>query len=1054
MQNISGGKRKRGSDDDIQSTVVVEDNRRIVKVENKQEQVEPDSKKQKKADPYNIEWVATFNYDLTDKPEDYVGHVFVLNIQEGLSEAFCVNGSGSFKNKQENMVGKKVRLGLSIGIPGLDTKCWHGVVNKWEYLRDSSAKDVDGKKIHHYMYKFSIIPEIQFKLSTKRSRVFFPSGDDQSYSDNQDIKFNRAKLMNYVAEKLIKDNGVDLQDNPPNEKRKKSIYEEYDAIYSFYDYLVGNRENTDPENKVDRGLLEKLDEKNGISNNIAVQIKLVDAFGKLSKFDGKIPIKGADNSQKNAIEKEEEATKHKCPPKRPFFNYEDKTNFSQTDEEEFPEYIVQYDETDWEFLNRLCREFGVYYCFEHTDYHTGMVFYSNPQGGDSDNAFEDFGRFEEDEDDEDYESQENEESSAESKPYKTYLGYENAILGYKPDGSYDEEAIKVHKSKQKSLKSNETSNSSAGNSDSDVGNNENIQNKSDDKTIPHVTRGDENKVFDLSDPFTDSKPLYYSNANLKRADDQYISQWHEVNQFVQPAPQLYGYNPDYDPEKRNVLREQDQSEGGGSFSESESANSEKGSSRIQNYYNENFTSEKRVNDYNELYKQHAQSTETEYYAKTYRQEISPGYKFVLTHHPDLDMNGQYYVKRAVHNLSYEVVNNADPESADLDDMELRYENEAVFAKIDQPFKILPIPQRKILGIQTGIVVGGEDQKIYTNHMGHVKVYFHWDSARKDLSDGEKLQQAIWVRVAQWGGAGNEWGGFFVPRVGQEVIISFENGNPSKPIVMGCLYNRSTMPPYNLVETEEVTAKTGIKTESLKDVEEGEEKGFNELSFEDKANEEKVFLHAEKDYEQIIKDTRKSSIGSGSDELTISKGDRKVEILGEDDPTDGSGNDILIIKKGNKEIKLESEEAKNFLTELKNGDIINKIEEGNYKLDLQKGNQEIKLQDGDVEISIEKGDMKINMNQGDQKENITGNKDITIVNGNYTIKIVGGNMEIEASQISYQATDFSIKSAGNLSLEAGGNLSIKGGNIEMKSETTADIEASAMMNINAGIVNIN
>ncbi|QEK38245.1 hypothetical protein FZC35_02620 [Candidatus Cytomitobacter indipagum] len=196
MQNISGGKRKRGSDDDIQSTVVVEDNRRIVKVENKQEQVEPDSKKQKKADPYNIEWVATFNYDLTDKPEDYVGHVFVLNIQEGLSEAFCVNGSGSFKNKQENMVGKKVRLGLSIGIPGLDTKCWHGVVNKWEYLRDSSAKDVDGKKIHHYMYKFSIIPEIQFKLSTKRSRVFFPSGDDQSYSDNQDIKFNRAKLMN------------------------------------------------------------------------------------------------------------------------------------------------------------------------------------------------------------------------------------------------------------------------------------------------------------------------------------------------------------------------------------------------------------------------------------------------------------------------------------------------------------------------------------------------------------------------------------------------------------------------------------------------------------------------------------------------------------------------------------------------------------------------------------------------------------------------------------------------------------------------------------------
>ena len=164
-----------------------------------------------------------------------------------------------------------------------------------------------------------------------------------------------------------------------------------------------------------------------------------------------------------------------------------------------------------------------------------------------------------------------------------------------------------------------------------------------------------------------------------------------------------------------------------------------------------------------------------------------------------------------------------------------------------------------MGVQTGIVVGGKDQQIHTNDLGQVKVYFHWDSNRKKLTKGEMLQQAIWIRVAQWGGAGNEWGGFFVPRVGQEVVISFENGNPNYPIIIGCLHNRVNMPNYNLVKTEDIISKTGIKTQSLKKVKEGEKPKYNELVFEDKANEEEILLHASKNFKKFVTDSENVEI---------------------------------------------------------------------------------------------------------------------------------------------------------------------------------------------------
>lgn len=190
---------------------------------------------------YHIDWVATFNYDESNAPEEYLGRVFALNIKEGLSEPFCINGSGFFNYKQECMIGKKIRIGLAVGKPNLDVRCWHGIVNYWKYVRDNSTEYERSNQQHSYIYRFTIIPEIQYKLSTRRSRIFYPSSDDNAFAENKEIKFNRAKLMDQIITELIQDNGIQLQDSLPNKKRKEKIDNEYDAIYAYYEYLVGSK---------------------------------------------------------------------------------------------------------------------------------------------------------------------------------------------------------------------------------------------------------------------------------------------------------------------------------------------------------------------------------------------------------------------------------------------------------------------------------------------------------------------------------------------------------------------------------------------------------------------------------------------------------------------------------------------------------------------------------------------------------------------------------------------------------------------------------------------
>lgn len=225
--------------------------------------------------------------------------------------------------------------------------------------------------------------------------------------------------------------------------------------------------------------------------------------------------------------------------------------------------------------------------------------------------------------------------------------------------------------------------------------------------------------------------------------------------------------------------------------------------------------------------------------------ITAGYRFTLANHPNSALNGQYVLTSVKHSgqqspayVSNEAVTNPYTN-------EFKCINYGSGAPPFRPARSTPKPH--IYGTQTAIVVGPSGEEIFTDKYGRVKVQFFWD---RDGQDNES--SSCWVRVAQtW--AGNKWGTMFIPRIGMEVVITFLEGDPDRPLVVGCVYNPLTMPPYTLPDEK---TKSTIKSNSSKGG-----NGFNEFRFEDKKGEEQIFVHGQKDQDIRIKNDRRELIGN-------------------------------------------------------------------------------------------------------------------------------------------------------------------------------------------------
>jgi type VI secretion system secreted protein VgrG len=216
-----------------------------------------------------------------------------------------------------------------------------------------------------------------------------------------------------------------------------------------------------------------------------------------------------------------------------------------------------------------------------------------------------------------------------------------------------------------------------------------------------------------------------------------------------------------------------------------------------------------------------------------------GHKFNLERHFNAD--GEYLLVGVSHVARQE----SDFRSGGGGDFE--YENSFSCIPFAIPFRPPRLtPKPVVQGTQTAVVVGPAGEEIFTDKYGRVKVQFHWD---REGQHNEK--SSCWVRVSQnW--AGKRWGAMFIPRIGQEVIVDFLEGDPDQPIITGRVYNADEMPPYELPKEQ---TKSTLKSNSSKGG-----GGFNEIRFEDAKGKEQIFIHAERDMDVRIGASQRTSIG--------------------------------------------------------------------------------------------------------------------------------------------------------------------------------------------------
>ncbi|WDY55722.1 type VI secretion system tip protein TssI/VgrG [Pseudomonas sp. PSKL.D1] len=280
--------------------------------------------------------------------------------------------------------------------------------------------------------------------------------------------------------------------------------------------------------------------------------------------------------------------------------------------------------------------------------------------------------------------------------------------------------------------------------------------------------------------------------------------------------------------------------------------------------------------------------------------MRPGYSFELQQHPGHDqapLEDREFLLMSVHSEGH---NNH------LSGQHASYANTFTCVRKKIPFRPqATTPRPTINGPQTAIVVGPPGEEIFTDELGRVKVQFHWDRL-----GGFNEGSSCWVRVAQTGASGG-FGSIQLPRVDDEVVVLFLDGNPDRPLIIGSVYNSRNTPPWSLPANK---TQSGVLTRSIK----GTGRTANFLRFEDKAGAEQVSLHAERNMDTEVE----------ADDLLTVGGNRTIKVAGRHAQT----------------IRLETSIA---------------VEEGSYFVTVDQGHLNLKAAQT---LTLEVGKSKLVMNQ--------------------------------------------------------------------------------------------
>ncbi|WP_231963284.1 type VI secretion system Vgr family protein [Pantoea ananatis] len=383
--------------------------------------------------------------------------------------------------------------------------------------------------------------------------------------------------------------------------------------------------------------------------------------------------------------------------------------------------------------------------------------------------------------------------------------------------------------------------------------------------------------------------------------------------------------------------------------------------------------------------------------------IAPGYTFSLLNAPHFSDNGKYLVTSAHYDFEENSYASGDAGAT-------RHNIDFTVLPAAVTYRAKPeTPWPRTHGPQTAKVVGPKGESIWTDKYGRVKVKFHWDR----LAKGDDTS-SCWVRVSSaWAGQG--FGGVQIPRVGDEVVVDFINGDPDRPIVTGRVYNEASMPPWDLPGD---ATRMGFMTRSK----DGHQANASYLFFEDKPGGELLNMHAEKDMNISVENDKTVAI-DGSRTTTIGK-EQNDEVTG----------DATFHYKQKRTTTVDQLESNIFnngeSTEIKNGRKLNLKSGGDesnitggQKLNLN-GTREVTISNGDI-LNVQAEGRKQHIN-GNVEEEINGNVGVNI-NGNWTQTVEGGTAFISSPNLIriQSATKVEIDSPQGLYTNKGLNVSFNG-----------------------------
>jgi len=304
-----------------------------------------------------------------------------------------------------------------------------------------------------------------------------------------------------------------------------------------------------------------------------------------------------------------------------------------------------------------------------------------------------------------------------------------------------------------------------------------------------------------------------------------------------------------------------------------------------------------------------------------------------------------------------------------------------------PFRpAMVTPHPSVRGVQTAVVVGPPGEEIYPDKYGRIKVQFYWD--RDGKTDANS---SCWLRVATpW--AGKNWGMIHIPRIGQEVVVDFVDGDPDRPLVIGSVYNADQMPPFDLPDNK---TQSGLRSRSSKG---GGADNFNEIRLEDLKGSELMFIHAEKDMLTEVEHDETRTVGH----------DRTTTIKNDETKTVTDGNETQTVKTGNRTME---------------------VSKGNQSTTIGMGNLSTEVRMGNVDMKIGQGNMTTKLDQGKSEEEAQQSIELKV--GSSSIKIDQMGVTIKGMMVS---------------IEAQIQMQVKG--------MMTEVDGSAMLTAKGGVVMIN